>query len=219
MDRQDGRIVIVGAGLAGLRAAERLRDEGFTGTLTIVGDEPYQPYDRPPLSKQVLTGWVTPDHTTLPRRHALDDVQWELGVAATGLDRTAKLVRLADGRELPYDRCLIATGVRARSWPKEDEAALHGVFAVHDVPGAAAVRERLAAKPTRVLVIGGGFTGSEVASVCRMLDLDVTLVERGPTPLSSALGAMLGSVAAAMQHAEGVDLRCGSTPCSAPAAS
>ena len=101
--KTSGRIVIVGASLAGLRAAEALRAEGFRGHLTIIGDEPQEPYDRPPLSKQVLEGWVPADHTTLPRQRAID-AEWRLGVAATGLDRAAKVVRLAHGEEVPYDR-------------------------------------------------------------------------------------------------------------------
>ena len=94
--KAEGRIVIVGASLAGLRAAEALRDEGFRGPLTIIGDEPHEPYDRPPLSKQVLTGWVPADHTKLPRTRAVD-ADWRLGVAATGLDRANKQVLLANG--------------------------------------------------------------------------------------------------------------------------
>ena len=84
-----GRIVIVGASLAGLRGAEALRNEGFTGHLTIIGDEPHEPYDRPPLSKQVQKGWVKPDHTKLPRMRAID-AEWRLGVAATGLDQIGR---------------------------------------------------------------------------------------------------------------------------------
>ncbi|MEU6197657.1 FAD-dependent oxidoreductase, partial [Streptomyces sp. NPDC047061] len=113
--RRDGRIVVVGVSLAGLRAAESLRDEGFTGSLTMIGDEPYEPYDRPPLSKQVLTGWVPAGSTTLPRRRAIE-AEWLLGVPADGLDLATHHVRLADGREVPFDRVLISTGVRARPW-------------------------------------------------------------------------------------------------------
>ncbi|MFD8883917.1 FAD-dependent oxidoreductase [Streptomyces erythrochromogenes] len=111
--RANGRIVAVGASLAGLRAAEALREEGFTGSLTIIGDEPYEPYDRPPLSKQVLKGWVAADHTKLPRMREMD-ADWRLGVAATGRDRAGKHVRLADGEQGGYDRLLIATGTGAR---------------------------------------------------------------------------------------------------------
>jgi 3-phenylpropionate/trans-cinnamate dioxygenase ferredoxin reductase subunit len=124
-----GQIVIVGASLAGLRAAETLREEGFRGRLTIIGDEPYEPYDRPPLSKQVLKGGVPADHTKLPRRRAIE-ADWRLGVAATGLDRSTKQVRLANGEQVRYDLLLIATGVRARPWFNPAEAALDGVFIV-----------------------------------------------------------------------------------------
>jgi 3-phenylpropionate/trans-cinnamate dioxygenase ferredoxin reductase component len=88
--KDSGHIVIVGASLAGLRAAETLRAEGFRGHLTLIGDEPYLPYDRPPLTKAVLTGWVPAEHTQLPRQATLTDVEWRLGVAATGLDCSAK---------------------------------------------------------------------------------------------------------------------------------
>jgi NADPH-dependent 2,4-dienoyl-CoA reductase/sulfur reductase-like enzyme len=107
--KANGRIVIVGASLAGLRAAEALRDEGFTGKLTLIGDEKHEPYDRPPLSKQVLKGWVPANNTLLPRSREID-AEWRLGVAATGLDRKTRNVRLANGDLVPYDRLLIATG-------------------------------------------------------------------------------------------------------------
>jgi len=204
-----GPIAIVGAGLAGLRAAEALRARGYHGELTVIGEERYEPYDRPPLSKQVLTGWVQSDHTTLPRLADLDGVNWELGVRAVHLDLAAKRILLADGRDVPFDRCLIATGLRARPWPNEAEAALDGMFVVHTADDAHELRRRLAAAPRRVLVIGGGFTGSEVASVCRMLDVEVTLVELAPAPLSGALGGVVGEIAAQMQRDAGVDLRTG----------
>jgi 3-phenylpropionate/trans-cinnamate dioxygenase ferredoxin reductase component len=206
--RSSGRIVIVGASLAGLRAAEALRDEGFTGALTLIGDERYQPYDRPPLSKQVASGWTPPEHATLPRLRPLDDVEWRLGVAASGLDRTKNEVRLADGSSVPYDRVLIATGVRSRTWPNRDEAALKGVLCLRSLDDARALQEMLDAGPDRVLVIGAGFTGSEVASVCRDRNIAVTVVENGPSPLAGALGGVVGRVAAELQHLHGVDLRC-----------
>ncbi|MEV5731911.1 FAD/NAD(P)-binding oxidoreductase [Streptomyces sp. NPDC052292] len=206
--KRDGRIVVVGASLAGLRAAETLRDEGFTGSLTMIGDELGEPYDRPPLSKQVLTGWVPAGDTTLPRRRAID-AEWLLGVPASGLDMAANHVCLADGREIPFDRVLISTGVRARPWFVESEAALDGVFVLRTREHAEGLQQALAAGPSRVLVIGAGFTGSEIASICRERDIPVTVAELAPFPLVGALGAMIGEVAAGMQRAHGVDLRCG----------
>lgn len=124
---QPSRAVVVGAGLAALRGAEAMRDAGFSGSLTIVGAEPYRPYDRPPLSKHVLTGQIAPDATTLPSSLG-EDVDWHLGSPAARLDRAGRLVHLADGTVLPYDRLLIATGTRARPWPNPHEGRLAGVY-------------------------------------------------------------------------------------------
>ncbi|MGV9253674.1 NAD(P)/FAD-dependent oxidoreductase [Streptomyces sp. NPDC003697] len=208
--RREGRIVIVGASLAGLRAAETLRAEGFTGSLMLVGDEPHEPYDRPPLSKAVLLGRARPDRTELPRRREID-ATWRLGVAATGLDMTAGRVRLADGDEVPYDRLLIATGVRARPWPQEGEAQLDGVFVLRTRDDAVRLHRRLRASPRRVFVIGAGFTGSEIASACRYRDVPVTVAERAGAPLVGALGGVIGAVAADLHRDNEVDLRTGVT--------
>src|SRR5258708_14940062 len=121
-----GRIVIVGASLAGLSAAQTLRAEGFRGPLTLIGDEPYLPYDRPPLSKAVLTGWVPAAHTMLPRRETLADVEWRLGVAAVGLGLPAKRGRLAGGHSVAFGPLLIATRTRARPRPQPGGAGLGG---------------------------------------------------------------------------------------------
>src|SRR5258708_38956184 len=182
----NGRVVIVGASLAGLRAAETLREEGFTGHLTLIGDEPYEPYDRPPLSRAVLPGWLPADHTTLSRRR---DIAAEglLGVPAVALDLQNRQVGLADGRRVGFDRLLIATGTRARPWPDPKQAALDGVFTVRTPNDASPLRAHLVAGPERVLIIGGGVIGSEVASACRELGLAGTLAERTAAPPSRAL--------------------------------
>ena len=205
--KRNGRIVIVGASLAGVRSAGVLRRDGFTGTITMIGEEPHEPYDRPPLSKQVLLGMVPAEHTFLPRLREID-VDWQAGTAATGLDLAAKQVQLADGREIPFDKILIATGATARPWPRKEQAELDGVYVLRTLEEAKRLRQRLEAGVGRVLIIGAGFTGSEVASVCRELDLPVTVVESGPAPLAGTLGGVIGAVAAEMQRSHGVDLRC-----------
>ncbi|MEU4704021.1 FAD-dependent oxidoreductase [Nonomuraea dietziae] len=208
--KRNGHIVIVGASLAGGRAAGVLRRDGFKGKVTLIGDEKHQPYDRPPLSKQVLTGRVDAEHTMLPHLREIE-VEWLAGTPATGLDIGAKQVTLADGRQIGFDKVLIATGARARPWPNEAEAALDGVYVLRTLDEADLMRRRLAAGVNRVLIIGAGFTGSEVASVCRGLDLEVTVVEAGPAPLVGALGRVIGDIAAGLQRDAGVDLRCGVT--------
>ena len=204
------RVVIVGASLAGLYAAEALRAAGFSGHLTLIGDEPHEPYDRPPLAKSVLAGRAPAEATGLPQVGEID-AEWLLGVPATGLDLPSRQVQLADGRRIDFDRLLIATGTRARPWPDPAQAALDGVLTLRTREDAADLRARLAARPRRVLVIGAGFTGSEVASVCRELDLPVTVAERAAAPLAGALGGAAGLVAAHLQREHGVDLRCNVT--------
>jgi NADPH-dependent 2,4-dienoyl-CoA reductase/sulfur reductase-like enzyme len=153
---------------------------------------------------------VPAQRTALPLPGDLG-AQWRLGVAAVGLDLPGRRVRLADGEEVGFDRLLIATGVRARPWPNPAEAALDGVFALRGRDDAAGLQQRLAAGPGRVLVIGGGFIGSEVASDCRGLGLPVTVAERGEAPLVGALGRVVGAIAGDLQRDHGVDLRCGVT--------
>ncbi len=203
-----GRVVIVGASLCGLRAAEALRDEGHEGEIVVIGDEVHEPYDRPPLSKQVVLGLAEPDRLGLPQKPDLD-VDWRLGVAATGLDPKTRTVRLADGGEVTYDKLLIATGTRARPWFNEEEVKLEGVLPLRTIEHGVELRRLMAQNPKRVLVIGSGFTGSETASACRDMGLEVTVVERGRKLLRSAMGGVIGDFMAERQREHGVDLRLG----------
>jgi 3-phenylpropionate/trans-cinnamate dioxygenase ferredoxin reductase subunit len=202
-------VVIVGASLAGLRAAEALRDGGYDGRLTLIGEEPHPPYDRPPLSKQVLNGWVAAHETELPRLTPLA-ANWRLGVRAVGLDRGVRRIKLANGAWLGFDRLVVATGTRARRWFVPEEAALKGVHLLRTRDDAAALVTDLDAA-RRVLVIGAGFTGCEVASACRDRGLAVIVVEIAAMPLLAALGSLVAGHAEQLQRRAGVDLRCGQT--------
>ncbi len=166
--KSNGRIVIVGASLAGLRGAEALRDEGFNGQLTIIGDGKDEPYDRPPLSKQVLKGWVKADQTKLPRMREVD-ADWRLGLAATGLDRMTKQVLLGDGSDVYYDRLLIATGVRSRQCARPDRSRATGRLHAPDQRrrGADRASTPLAAQPKRVQTSNPAASGALVRYVPR----------------------------------------------------
>jgi 3-phenylpropionate/trans-cinnamate dioxygenase ferredoxin reductase subunit len=202
------RVVVVGASLAGLHAARALRRHGFDGTLTVVGDEPHQPYDRPPLSKQVLAGAWEPERTALVNERDADlDLTWTLGRSATGLDARARTVALDDGSTLAYDGLVIATGAAARRLPGTPELA--GVHVLRSLDDAVALRADLDAAPGRVVVVGAGFIGAEVAATARQRGLAVTLVEPLPVPLGRVLGGEVAETVAAVHRDEGVDLRLG----------
>ena len=144
----------MGASLAGLRAAEALREKGFSGSLTIIGDEPHEPYDRPPLSKQVLKGWVPADHTKLPRLRPVD-ARLAPGRGGDRPGPVNRQVLLANGEKVDYDRLLIATGTRARPWFNPEEAALKGLFTrAHRATTPPSLPAALKARPRRVLIVG-----------------------------------------------------------------
>lgn len=197
---------MVGASLAGLSAARALRAQGFDGVLTIVGDEARRPYDRPPLSKEFLAGEI--DEADLRLEDDDEDLRadWRLGVAATALDPGIGAVTLADGSVLHADGVIVATGSRARRWPAA--TAMSGVHVLRTIDDAVALRADL--RPgARLVVIGAGFIGAEVASTARKLGLDVTIVEAAATPLQNQLGARFGSVLAEAHARNGVRLICG----------
>ncbi|OUD03843.1 NAD(P)/FAD-dependent oxidoreductase [Streptomyces swartbergensis] len=199
-------VAVVGASLAGLSAARSLRKQGYDGRLVVIGDELHRPYDRPPLSKEFLAGTV--DEAELALEVDGEDLQaeWLLGVRATGLDRTDRAVRLADGREVRVDGLVIATGAAARTLPGSE--GLSGVHVVRTLDDARALRAELA-QGGRLVVIGGGFIGAEVASTARVLGLDVAVVEAARTPLAGPLGESMGAMVSALHADHGVRLLCG----------
>src|SRR5688572_3574685 len=168
------RIVIVGASLAGLRAAETLRARGFDGELTIIGDEPHRPYDRPPLSKQVLQGTWDPEQAFFHRKDGYGALALDmrLGVRAASVDLRARRVTLADGTWIDYDRLIIATGARARTLPRI--AARDGLLVLRTLDDAIALRRELT-HASQVAIVGAGFIGLEVAASCRARGLRVTV--------------------------------------------
>ncbi|WP_062983890.1 NAD(P)/FAD-dependent oxidoreductase [Nocardia anaemiae] len=205
IDTAGGPVVIIGAGLAGLRTAEELRRAGYEGELILVGEESRLPYDRPPLSKQFVRGET--DDTTLRPAEFFEEKQIDLrlNTEAVGVDTGARRVRLADGGTLDYDQLIIATGLRPRRLPGLPE--LRGVHVLRGYADAAALRDELSGAST-ALVVGAGFIGCELAASFRTSGVEVVLVEPQPTPLASVLGTEIGALVARMHRAEGVDLRC-----------
>lgn len=199
-------IVIVGASLAGISAAESLREHGFEGRITLVGDEAGVPYDRPPLSKQVLQGAWLPERTTLRAPEHLRDLDLDLrlGRPASHLDVDAQ--RLFVGSEqIGYDACLLAVGVRARTLP--GLAPMRGLHVLRTLEDATRLRDVL--RPSSSLVVvGAGFVGLEVAASARLLGVQVTVVESLPVPLARALGEDLGARVADLHRSHGVEIMC-----------
>lgn len=202
------RIVVIGASAAGLTAAETLRREGFDRRITLVGDEPHQPYDRPPLSKQILSGaWET---GKIALRKDTDyqqsDIALRLGTTAVGLDTEARQVQLAGGDTIGYDGLIIATGMRPRLLPSGHDLA--GVHVMRTLDDAVALRTELAGA-SRLVVVGAGFLGCEAAAAARKLGVDVTIVDPLPQPMIRQFGAEIGGQVARLHVREGVDLRTG----------
>ena len=234
-------ITIVGASLAGVRAAEALRRDGFDGPITLIGDELHLPYDRPPLSKQFLAGEWGEDRLALtqPDRLAEFDLDLRLGVRAVSFDLATRRLGLSTASDssstigssasgssvsdtlvvdglvvdglvsdtLVVDGLVVATGARCRTLPGTE--GLAGVFVLRSLDDSLAIRAAFEAGPSRVVVVGAGFIGSEVAATARTLGLDVTMIESLPQPLSRVLGEELGAVCAQLHRDHGVDLRTG----------
>jgi NADPH-dependent 2,4-dienoyl-CoA reductase/sulfur reductase-like enzyme len=205
--RRIDRVVVVGASLAGLRACETLRTEGYRGTITLIGDEPHLPYDRPPLSKKLLAGEWEPDRIVLRKRDAIDelDLDLRLGQRAAGLDLGARAVELADRTSVPFDAVVLATGSRTRRLPGQD--AVPEVRELRTLDDSLALRALIAGGTARVVVIGAGFIGLEVAATAHSLGCPVTVLEAAEAPLIRGLGAEMGRATTSIH--EGIEIRCG----------
>ncbi|UZJ33259.1 NAD(P)/FAD-dependent oxidoreductase [Streptomyces endophytica] len=202
-------IAVVGASAAGLAAAEALRRFGWTGPLTLIGDEPHLPYDRPPLSKQLLHGTWDPERLLLRTEEQLAPLGLDLrlGTRATGLDVAARTLTLDNGERLDCAGVIIATGVAARTLPGAD--ALTGVHTLRTLDDALALRGRLADGGRRLVIVGNGVLGCEAAAVARELGHEVTLVGPDPVPMAAAVGTAVGELLAEEHRARGVILRTG----------
>lgn len=198
------RVVVVGASLAGQRAVQALRGDGFEGEIVVLGEEAHAPYTRPPLSKEILVGSQMVSDCQLPSPDL--DVDWRLGTRAVGLDRAARKVLLEDGGEVGYDRLIAASGLRARPWPGPG-GDLQGVHTLRTLDDATALAAELS-PGRRLVIVGAGFIGCEVAASARRLGVEVTMLAADPYPLLP-LGEMLGRWAEAMHRAQDVDVRCG----------
>lgn len=200
-------VVVVGAGLAGLRVTEELRNAGYGGPLTVIGGESYPPYDRPPLSKDVLSGARSAADIRLRDDQALADLgaRLALGAQAVALDPRARQVRLADGAVVDYDQLVIATGLLPRTLP--GTAGMANVHTLRSLDDCLELRQSLDGAE-KVVVVGGGFIGCEVSATLRSRGLSVCLVEQQRAPLAGVLGDKVGELIARWHRDAGVDLRC-----------
>jgi NADPH-dependent 2,4-dienoyl-CoA reductase/sulfur reductase-like enzyme len=204
------RIVVVGASLAGLWACESFRSHGFGGTITLLGAELHQPYDRPPLSKALLKGDWEPERIQLRKPGEIDTLGLDLrlGTRAVALDAANRTVTLESGERVPADGVVIATGSAPRPLPNQPD--LDGVTMLRTLDDSLDLRRRLSLQP-RVVVIGAGFIGLEVAATAAQTGCAVTVLEGAPAPLMRGLGVEMGEVVARVHSRHGVDVRCGVT--------
>ena len=207
---KDGTIAVVGASLAGLRAAEEIRHEGHTGPVIIIGEEIHAPYDRPPLSKQVLSGKWGPERIHHHAPDALDTLglEFRLGRRATALDTETRTLTCNDGTEIAYDGLVVSTGASTR-WLSGTEAIPH-VWTLRTLDDCLGIKADLSAggDSPRLIVIGAGFIGSEVAATCQGIGAQVIMLEAHHTPLARVLGDQMGQMCADLHRANGMDLRC-----------
>lgn len=208
MNDVPAHVLVVGASASGLSTVEALRRRGFTGRITVLGDELHPPYDRPPLSKQVLSGEWHPDRSALRTGDVLAglDVDLVLGQRATALDSVDRTVTTASGRTIAADAVVIATGVRARRLPGTEE--MEGVHVLRTLDDALALRRDLQSS-SRLVVVGEGVLGSEIAATSRILGVDVTLTGPLDAPMALQVGPLVSGLLADLHRGRGVDLRLG----------
>jgi 3-phenylpropionate/trans-cinnamate dioxygenase ferredoxin reductase subunit len=204
-----GPVVIVGAGQAGAQAIDTLRREGFDGPLTLVGDEPGLPYQRPPLSKKYLAGEMSSDRLVFRHQSFYDEhrVELRLGCRAERVDRDAKRVILTGGEALPYGRLLLCLGAESRRLTCPG-SMLAGVHHLRGLADAAAIRRDLV-PGARVVIIGGGYIGLETAATCRAMGCEVTILEMADRVLNRVAAPSVSDFFAREQRAHGVVVICG----------
>lgn len=208
------RVVVVGAGMAGLRAAEQLRASGWTQEILVLGQEPHAPYNRPPLSKEALSGMGAEDPQTwadklaFRQRPSVADVEWRLGTEAVGADLEARRVTCADGTEVEYDGLVIASGIRSRRLSIDGPA--EGRFTLRTLADAVALQRTLL-PGARVVVVGGGFIGCEVAATATAMGCRVTVVEPLPGCLQRGLGDLVGGLVQSYLSGYGIRMLTGRT--------
>ncbi len=209
MNDQIRNVVIVGGGLAGAKAAETARAEGFDGAITIVDDEPHRPYERPPLSKGFLAGEMPEEDVYVNPAEAYDDLDIALPLndPVTTIDRDQRTVITAGGRRLDYDRLLLATGASARRFPLGD-GDLDGILTLRTLDDSRHLGDRLRSVE-HVTVVGAGWIGCEVAAAARTLGVEVTIADPLDVPLQRVLGARVGGVFRDLHADHGVDLQLG----------
>jgi NADPH-dependent 2,4-dienoyl-CoA reductase/sulfur reductase-like enzyme len=195
-------IVVIGAGLAGLRVCEQLRAQGYAGTLTLVGKEDALPYDRPPLSKQILTGAWEADRVTFRDAEGMKDLDLDLKLGVSSVGLGVWTVHLSDGAQLRTDATIIATGALPRTIPGQPD----GVLTLRTLEDALAIKEKLVAGSS-LLIVGGGFIAAEVATAARAAGVDVTVLEAAMQPCERQIGPMAASLIARLFQEAGVDLR------------
>lgn len=206
-------ILIVGASLAGLRAAETLRADGFAGRISMVGAEDRLPYDRPPLSKKLLAGEWEPDRISLRKTEDFESLQleWELGSPAVSANLEQRVVTLANGQNIAFDGLIIATGSAARRLPEQPE--WQGIHVLRTMEDALSLRSAIEITSTvpspKVVVIGAGFIGLEVAATARGRGCSVTVLEGAEAPMMRGLGVEMGRAAALVHADNGVDMKLG----------